>query len=118
MDIITPTMPAVQYILNAEKKEYSYRVNPLYVSLAGDDLTVGIALGQIVYWFLPARDGSSKIKIFREGKLWLAKSYDELAREVKLTIKQVRRAISILKTKDTLKQKCGSSEVLQLHTYT
>ncbi|ADQ45550.1 hypothetical protein Calkro_0656 [Caldicellulosiruptor kronotskyensis 2002] len=105
MDIITPTMPAVQYILNAEKKEYSYRVNPLYVSLAGDDLTVGIALGQIVYWFLPARDGSSKIKIFREGKLWLAKSYDELAREVKLTIKQVRRAISILKNKGYIETK-------------
>lgn len=104
MDIITPTMPAVQYILNAEKKEYSYRVNPLYVSLAGD-LTVGIALGQIVYWFLPARDGSSKLKIFREGKLWLAKSYEELAREVKLTVKQVRRAISILKDKGYIETK-------------
>jgi len=104
MDIITQTMPAVQYILNAEKKEYSYRVNPLYVSLAGD-LAAGIALGQIVYWFLPARDGSSKLKIFKEGKMWLAKSYEQLAKEVKLTVKQARRAISILKNKGYIETK-------------
>ena len=104
MNIITQTMPAVQYILNAEKKEYSYRVNPLYVSLAGD-LTAGIALGQIVFWFLPARDGSSKLKIFKEGKMWLAKSYEELANEVKLTVKQIRRAISILKNKGYIETK-------------
>ena len=104
MNIITQTMPAVQHILNAEKKHYSYRVNLLYVSLAGD-LTAGIALGQIVYWFLPARDGSSKLKIFREGKMWLAKSYEGLANEVKLTVKQVRRAINVLKNKGYIETK-------------
>lgn len=104
MNIITSTMPAVYSVLNAEKKEYSYRVNPLYVALAGS-LTAGIVLGQIVYWFLPARDGSSKLKIFKEGKMWLAKSYEELANEVKLTVKQIRRAISILKNKGYIETK-------------
>uniref|UniRef100_A0A7C5V475 Uncharacterized protein n=1 Tax=Caldicellulosiruptor owensensis TaxID=55205 RepID=A0A7C5V475_9FIRM len=68
-------------------------------------MTAGIALGQIVYWFLPARDGSSKLKIFREGKMWLAKSYEGLANEVKLTVKQVRRAINVLKNKGYIETK-------------
>jgi hypothetical protein len=47
-------------------------VKRAYIRVAGD-MAAGVLLSQCVYWFLPARDGSSKLTIERDGKWWLAK---------------------------------------------
>jgi hypothetical protein len=51
-------------------------VKRAYIRIAGD-CNAGILLSQIVYWFLPARDGKSKLRIERDGKWWLAKRREE-----------------------------------------
>lgn len=102
--IISSTAPAVYEVLWLEKIQQPYRVSKLYVDLAGD-LTAGIVLGQIVYWWLPARNGDSKLRIFREGRYWLAKKLSDWYEELRVTMKQARRALQILKEKKYIETK-------------
>lgn len=57
---------------------------------------VGIVYNQILYWHRPSAKGESKLRVFKEGLMWLAKSYAQLARETGLTATSVRRAIATL----------------------
>ncbi len=66
-----------------------------YVDVSGD-LVAGILLSQIVYWFLPARNGESKLTLERDGKRWLAKGREEWWDECRISGKQFDRAIGAL----------------------
>jgi hypothetical protein len=98
MNIISLSASSVYEVLWLEKTQQSYRVSKTYVDLTGD-LTAGIVLGQIVYWWLPTKEGKSKLRIFREGRYWLAKRLKDWFEELRITVKQARRAIQILKDK-------------------
>jgi hypothetical protein len=67
----------------------------IYVDVA-DDLVAGIVLSEIIYWNLPAKDGTSKIRIEREGKSWIAIARKDWWDRVRVTPKQADRAIGIL----------------------
>lgn len=72
------------------------KVKRLYIDIAGD-LVAGILLSQIVYWHLPSqRNGQSKLKVQKDGKLWLAKGRNEWWDECRISVKQFDRAIGIL----------------------
>lgn len=66
-----------------------------YIDIAGD-LVSGLLLSQIIYWFLPGEHGQ-KLRIEKEGTLWLAKGRVEWWDECRITPKQFDRAIQILK---------------------
>lgn len=70
-------------------------VKRCYIDLA-DDLVSGILLSQIVYWFIPG-EKDQKLKIERDGCLWLAKGRSDWWAECRITEKQFDRAISVLK---------------------
>lgn len=66
-----------------------------YVDIA-EDLIAGILLGQIVYWYMPNEQGRSKLRVKKEGTLWLAKGREDWRDEIRITPKQYDRAIKIL----------------------
>lgn len=74
----------------------SIKVKRIYIDIAGD-LVAGILLSQIIYWHLPSkRDGQTKLRVKKDGKLWLAKGRDDWWDECRITPRQFDRAIGIL----------------------
>jgi len=72
-------------------------VKRCYIDLAGD-LVSGILLSQIIYWFLPSKEGS-KLRVERDGYKWLAKARTEWWDECRITRHQYIRSIKILSDK-------------------
>lgn len=73
-------------------------VRPEYIQVCEDAVT-GILLSQIVYWFRPSTQGTSKLSIFREGRWWVAKTQVEWCQETRISRKQYLRALQILLSK-------------------
>jgi len=68
----------------------------IYVDMAGD-LIAGLMLSQLVYWcLLPDAKGKSRLRVFRDGHMWAAKSRSAWWDEIRLSPKQADRAIRIL----------------------
>ncbi|MGN6327750.1 MAG: hypothetical protein ACTHL5_02285 [Rhodanobacter sp.] len=65
-------------------------VRPEYVKFAGANTAV--LLSQIVYWF-----SNNRLRVKRDGRMWLAKTREELAGECGLSLDQYKRAIKRLK---------------------
>lgn len=72
-----------------------------YVDMAGD-LVSGLLLSQLVYWHLPSANGKSKLRVYHDGKYWVAKGRAEWHKEIRLTPKQVDRARRLLEAKDLI----------------
>lgn len=76
-----------------------------YVDLAGD-LIAGLLLSQIVYWHLPSKEtGKTKLRVKKDGHLWLAKGRNEWWNEIRITEKQFDRASKILVQKGLIEKK-------------
>ncbi len=88
-------MEDLQSLLAIERFAETLSRQEDYVDMTGDLLS-GILLGQIVYWHLPSKDGRSKLRVQKEGKLWLAKGRADWYDEIRITPKQFDRAIKIL----------------------
>src|SRR5260221_6115445 len=67
----------------------------VYVDIAGD-LVAGLVLSQIVFWHLPGRNGVTKLRVNRDGELWVAKKRSEWWDEIRITPKQLDRALTVL----------------------
>lgn len=74
-------------------------LRPACVSLVDGDVVVGLLLSQIAYWCAPDARGQSKLRVWRKGVQWIAKTRQEWLGETGLTLQQYRRAIRILKDK-------------------
>lgn len=72
-----------------------------YVDLTGD-LIAGLMLSQLIFWYLPDRDGSSKLRVNHTGHLWIVRSRFDWWNEIRITAKQVDRALRILKEKQLI----------------
>lgn len=64
----------------------------IYADIAGD-VTGGILLSQIVFWFLPGKDGRPRARVFKLGRYWLAKRRGDWFGECRISAKQYDRAI-------------------------
>ncbi len=72
----------------------------VYVDMA-DDLIGGLLLSQIVYWHLPSKEtGKTKLRVEKEGEMWIAKGREDWHDEIRISAKQYDRAIKILEQKD------------------
>jgi hypothetical protein len=81
------------------------KVKRLYIDIT-EDLVAGILLSQIVYWHLPSqRSGQPKLKVQKDGKLWLAKGRGDWWNECRITPKQFDRAINLLAEKGIVEKK-------------
>lgn len=67
----------------------------IYVDMTGD-LMAGLVLAQIDYWHSLGRNGKPRLRIKRDGHLWLAKARHEWWDEIRVSPKQADRALDIL----------------------
>lgn len=79
-------------------------VKRIYIDIAGD-LVAGILLSQIIYWHLPGKNTDTKLRINKEGKMWLAKGREDWWDECRITARQFDRAINILINKGLIEKK-------------
>jgi hypothetical protein len=69
-----------------------------YIELLRGDISAALMLSQIVYWYLPSKKtGKSKLRVFRGGRWWLAKSHQDWSDECGFSRMQARRCIEVLK---------------------
>ena len=68
----------------------------IYVDMA-EDLCAGLLLSQIVYYYLPSKNSKrNKLRVEHGGKNWIAKGREEWWKEIRLTARQIDRAVDIL----------------------
>lgn len=73
----------------------SIDVKRIYIDIA-EDLVSGIVLSQIVYWHLPNDADEEKLKIRKDGHLWLVKKQTDWLKECRTSKKQASRALKHL----------------------
>jgi hypothetical protein len=71
-------------------------VKTIYIDIAKGDHVAGVLLSQIVYWHLPSINGGSKLRIERNGHMWIAKGRADWYEETRITERQFDRAVKIL----------------------
>jgi len=82
-------------------------VRPVYIDMA-EDLVAGILLGQIVYWYTPDKAGKSRLRVVKRDKAdgqhyqWIAKQHAEWWDEIRITERQIPRALKILEKKNLI----------------
>ena len=70
-------------------------VKCVYIDVAQGDLAAGILLSQIVYWYLPSkRDDRTKLRVKKQGDLWIAKGREGWHDETRITPRMFDRAKS------------------------
>lgn len=81
------------------------------------NVVAALLMSQIHYWYAPAKNGSSKLRVLRKGKWWIAKSIAEWASECHLSVDQVKYGIKILEAKGLVETEAfmfGKSPVTHL----
>lgn len=79
-------------------------VKKIYVDMA-DDLIAGILLSQIVYWFLPDKQGKTKLRVEKDGHLWLAKGREDWWGECRIKPRQFDTAFKKLEEQKLVEKK-------------
>lgn len=79
-------------------------IKKIYIDITSD-LVSGVLLSQIIYWNLPSKKSDTKLRVEKEGELWLAKGRESWWDEIRLTAKQVDRALGILKENKIIETK-------------
>src|SRR5690242_11483311 len=93
---IETTDPLVaQFLLWEQSSRDTIDFKKAYVDMAGD-LVAGLVLSQIVYWHLPGRNGVTRLRISKDGEQWIAKKREDWYEEIRVTAKQLDRALKIL----------------------
>jgi hypothetical protein len=93
-----------QFLLWERASRDTLEVKRIYVDMAGD-LVAGLVLSQIVYWHLPNREGKARLRVEREGELWLAKARADWWDECRISPKQADRALNALKAQGLIEVK-------------
>lgn len=73
----------------------SIDVKRIYIDMAGD-LVAGVLLSQIVFYYLPRKDGKSRLRVRKGGEKWLAIKRDDWWNQIRLNAKQFDRALKVL----------------------
>ena len=73
--------------------------DPLYADMAGDVLS-GLVLSQICYWHSADKQGKTRLRVAKDGRLWAAVSVKDMCDDTRLTPSQVSRAYGILVGKE------------------
>ena len=83
----------------------AFLVRGAYVDIAGS-FKSGALLGRIVYYYLPSKSGSAnKLRVERNGVLWIAKTREQWQDEIHLTGKELDKALKQLIDRDIVEKK-------------
>lgn len=72
------------------KKLEKVYISDVCILVAGGDYKLAGLLSTIIYWITPNSKGNSKLRIEREGKMWISKSNADLSKESKLPLRDVK----------------------------
>ena len=78
--------------------EFAHRCNHTlhaYIDITGD-LIAGTLLSQIMYWFSADKNGRRRVRVYKDGKYWLAKRREDWMQEIRISKKQYDTAINKL----------------------
>lgn len=84
----------IEYLSSA-KCNHTYHK---YVDITGD-LVEGTLLSRILYWFTPDKKNNTKVRIFKDGKYWIAKQRKDWWEEIRISERQYDKAIKGLAEK-------------------
>ena len=90
-----------QFLLWERATQDTLDLKKIYIDMA-DDLVAGIILSQIVYWNLPSRNGNSKLRVQKDGFMWIAKGSNDWYGECRISKYQVPRALKLLEDKQLI----------------
>lgn len=87
----------IEYLARVRALNDRFTTEKMYVDIANGDLIAGILLSQILYWYSPSKDGNAtKLRVVKDGELWLAKGRDDWWEECRITPYQFDRAVKTL----------------------
>ena len=92
-----------KFLLWEAKSRDTVDFKKIYVDIAGD-LVAGLLLSQLIYWYLPNDKGETKLRVEKDGYLWIAKGREDWWEEIRITPKQFDRASSILIKKGVIEK--------------
>lgn len=69
-----------------------------FIRMLGGNANDAILLSQILFWNMPSREGQTKLRVKRDGELWLAKGYKDWEAELGINEHTARKSIGRLKT--------------------
>jgi hypothetical protein len=93
---MTASDPTAAALWRADVESPGILLKRSYVQIGGD-IVVGSLLSQIVYWHRPDKRGKTKLRVMRDGDMWIAKTREGWMEECAITAAGYRRAIQILK---------------------
>ena len=68
----------------------------IFVKMCQGDTLAGLLLSQIVFWHTPNKQGKSKLRIYRDGEYWIAKTREEWEQDTTINARRVDRLIDKL----------------------
>ena len=68
-----------------------------FIRMLGGNGNDAILLSQILYWNMPSKEGQTKLRVRRDGELWLAKAHKDWEAETGINEHTARRSIERLK---------------------
>jgi hypothetical protein len=84
-----------QFITWEKSTKDTIDVKKTYIDISGDFMA-GVLLSQIVYWYLPNKEGKSKLRVKKGGHYWIAKKREEWYEEIRFTEANYKTAIKKL----------------------
>jgi hypothetical protein len=72
----------------------------IYVDMCDGEIIDGLILSELTFWHLPNKHGESKLRVCKDGKMWIAVSLSEWWDRARITSDQAFRAIERLCAKD------------------
>lgn len=97
-------MDLKEFLLWEQATRDTIDVKKIYIDMA-DDLVAGILLSQIVYWFLPSKQGRTKLRVKKNGHLWLVKGREDWWDECRIKPRQFDTAFKKLEEQGLVEKK-------------
>jgi hypothetical protein len=82
------------WIKSESQETQSIKIKPIYIDINSGNLTDGVIFSQIMYWHTPNEKGENRLRVFRNGHFWLAKSYEDWWKECRVPERTARAALT------------------------
>ena len=90
--------------LAGEGQDDAIIIRPMYVDMT-DDLVTGAVLSRIAFWFAPSARGKTKLRVARDGYLWLASDAADWWETTRVSEKQLARALNDLEERGWIEKR-------------
>ena len=84
------------WVASDAAKQDSINLKRIYIDINEGNLYDGVLFSQIMYWHEPKRGGGSRLRVEKDGHLWLAKRYEDWEEECRINAATARKCIARL----------------------